>query len=58
MFNFARIRAGQDNDLHLDSIDDTRNGLLIISTLHTLFDLGAVAFLQASSTILYHLPPQ
>ena len=47
-----------DNNLHLGSINDTRNGHLIQAGLHHLLDLGAVAFLQASSTIRYHCPPQ
>lgn len=34
MSNFVRIQPGPDNDIHLDSIDDTRKNFLLQQTVH------------------------
>ena len=48
MSNFLSIRAGPDNDLQLEGINDTRNGLLLHLIVHHLLGNGDVAFLKAS----------
>ena len=57
MCNLVSIRAETDNDLDLDSIDDTRNGFLLYSSMHALIGPGHVAFLRVSSTPFHYLPP-
>jgi len=57
MRNLVSIRTDSDNDLDLDSIDDTRNGLLLHTSVHNLLGPGRVAFLRVSLTPFHHLPP-
>ena len=57
MRNLVSIRTDSDDDLDLDSINDTRNGLLLHRSVHSLLAPGRVAFLRVSSTPFHYLPP-
>ena len=57
MCNFVSIRAGHGNDLQLNSIDDTRNGLLLHLMVHSYLAGGAMAFLKVSLIRFHYLPP-
>ena len=39
-----------DNGLELDTIDDKRNGLLLLKQIHDYFGLGSLAFLRVRFT--------
>ena len=41
-----------DGQPNINDINDIRNGFLLVKTLHTLFGLGEVAFLQVTITII------
>ena len=57
MCNFVSIRSRPDNDLQLNSIDDTRNGLLLHLMVHSSLTGGAMAFLKVSLIRSHYLPP-